>query len=114
MPRRVQVNQVPTEAEIRQYSNVPVDVAARYLGSSTTTIKLALQEGRAPFGFAARNPEKGCHTYQISPERLIRYQTGDLTMCSVNEIMRFAAAGIEDILEAKTKQMTKIFNALVG
>lgn len=114
MPRRVQFSQVPTEAEIRQYSNVPVDVAARYLGSSTTTIKRALQDGRAPFGFAAKNPEKDYYSYQISPERLIRYQTGELTMASINEIMRYAAAGIEDILEAKTKQMTKVFNTLMG
>lgn len=114
MPRRVQINKVPTETEIRKYSNVPVDVAAKFLGASTVTIKRALQDGRAPFGFAALNPETGWHAYQISPERLIRYQSGELPMYSINDIMHYAAAGIEDILEEKTRQMTHIYNNLMG
>lgn len=115
MPKRVtiNVNDVPTEADIRYYQNVPVDVAAKFLGSSPTTIKNALKEGRAPFGFAAKNPEKNAYTYHISPERLIRYHTGELPMYNINEIMQFAAAGIEDLLKAKTELLDKVCNALV-
>lgn len=115
MPKRVtiDVSDVPTEADIRRYQNVPVDVAAKYLGSSTSTIKRALQDGRAPFGFASRNPDKNAYTYQISPERLIRYQTGELPMYSINDIMRYAAAGIEDLLKAKTEQLVKMCSAIM-
>lgn len=114
MPRRVTVSNVPTEADIRRYQNVPVDVAARYLGSSPVTIMRALQDSRAPFGFASKNPQKNYYTYQISPERLIRYQSGELPMYNITEIMRYAAAGIEDLLTAKTEQLTKVVNALMG
>lgn len=113
MPKRVTVNDVPTEADIRSYQNVPVDVAAKYLGSSPDTIKRALKDGRAPFGFASKNPEKNYYTYQISPERLIRYQTGELPMYSINDIMRYAAAGIEDLLKGKAEQLAKAYSALV-
>lgn len=113
MPKKVTVNDVPTEADIRRYQNVPVGVAAKYLGSSTTTIKLALQDGRAPFGFASKQPEKNCYRYQISPERLIRYQSGELPMYSINDIMRYAAAGIEDLLKGKAEQLAKAYSALV-
>lgn len=114
VPRRVTVNDIPTDADIRRYQNVPVDVAARYLGSSPVTIHRALQDGRAPFGFAAKNPDKDYYTYQISPERLIRYQAGELPMYNITEIMRYAAAGIEDLLEAKTKQLSKLASMLIG
>lgn len=113
MPKKVTVSKAPTKTEIRRYQNVPVDVAAKYLGASPTTIMRALQDGRAPFGFASKNPEKNYYTYQISPERLIRYQSGELPMYNINDIMRYAAAGIEDLLKAKTEQLAKVCNALV-
>lgn len=114
MPRKVTVNDIPTEADIRRYQNVPVDIAAKYLGVSQETVYRALQEGRAPFGFAAKNPEKNAYTHQISPERLIRYQSGELPMYCINEIMQYAAAGIEDILNEKTEKLASMCRALLG
>lgn len=113
MPRKVTVNDIPTEADLRLYQNVPVDIAAKYLSSSTITIMRALQDGRAPFGFASKNPEKDYYTYQISPERLIRYQSGELPMYCINEIIQYAAAGIEDILNEKTEKLAKVCRALL-
>ena len=49
----------PSDKEILGYSNVPVTVAAKYVGSSSTTIMWALQEERAPYGYATQNPKTG-------------------------------------------------------
>lgn len=115
MPRRPdQSGGSPAEEELRQYRNVPVEVAARYLGMSSTTIKYALQEGRAPFGFASQNPEKGSYTYQISPERLIRYQSGELPMYRLNEVMGIMAAAVDDMLAAKMDKLNKALKAIAA
>lgn len=111
MPKRVE-KVIPTDREIMSYRNVPVEVAARYLGMSTTTIKNALQQERAPFGFASQNPEKGSFTYQISPDRLIRYQSGELPMYRINEIMEMAAAGVEDILNQRLEYLNVLMGAI--
>lgn len=62
---------VPTDEEILQYENVPVDVAARYLDWPEQTVRLALREGRAPFGIAVRGKTL---IYKISPGGLVRYK----------------------------------------
>lgn len=41
-----------------------------------------------------------------------RYHSGELPMYSINEIMRYAAAGIEDMLKEKTEQLAKVCSAL--
>ena len=46
-----------TDEEIMAYDNVPIDVAARYIGWSSPTIYRALREERAPFGFAVCSGE---------------------------------------------------------
>lgn len=56
MPRRVTAD-VPSEGDILRYNNVPVELAAKFIGWSDVTIRYALQEERAPFGIAAQNPK---------------------------------------------------------
>lgn len=56
---------VPTDEEILGYNNVPVEVAARYIGASTATLYEALQDERAPFGFAVLRASNW--SYNISP-----------------------------------------------
>ena len=56
-----------TDEEIMAYDNVPIDVAARYIGWSSPTIYRALREERAPFGLAVCSEETGTWTYNISP-----------------------------------------------
>ena len=58
LPRRVTAD-VPSEGDILRYNNVPVELAAKFIGWSDVTIRYALQEERAPFGIAAQNPKTG-------------------------------------------------------
>lgn len=51
--------------------NVPVSEAARILGKSEQFVRVALQNGTAPFGFAVKN--KSVYSYHISPKKLAEY-----------------------------------------
>ena len=51
--------------------NIPVAEAAKRLDKSEQFIRVALQAGTAPFGFAARNKTKW--SYHISPKKLNEY-----------------------------------------
>ena len=55
----------PTDEEILALDNVRPDIAGRYIGWSSPTITNALKQERAPFGFAAQNPETGSWHYNI-------------------------------------------------
>lgn len=73
----------PTDEEILSYTNVPVEVAARYIGWSSCNIAWALQQERAPYGHAAQtgvNRETGypTYSYNISPGLLVKYKRGEL------------------------------------
>lgn len=51
--------------------NISVAEAARMLGISQQSVRLALQTGVAPFGFAVKN--KTVFSYHISPKKLAEY-----------------------------------------
>lgn len=51
--------------------NVSVAQAATMLGKSEQFVRVALQTGKAPFGFAAKN--KTVWSYYISPKKLKEY-----------------------------------------
>jgi hypothetical protein len=51
--------------------NVPVVEAAKMLGISQQSVRIALQTGVAPFGFAVKN--KTVFSYHISPKKLAEY-----------------------------------------
>lgn len=51
--------------------NVPVSEAAKLLGKSEQFVRVALQTGVAPFGFAVKN--KTVFSYHISPKKLAEY-----------------------------------------
>lgn len=51
--------------------NVSVAQAAKILGKSEQFVRVALQTGTAPFGFAAKN--KTIWSYHISPKKLTEY-----------------------------------------
>ncbi len=53
-----------------------VSEAAKKLGMSTQTLRLALQQGLFPFGRAVRTSEKR-YTYYINPMRLEKYLGGE-------------------------------------
>ena len=94
MPRRTNAAP-PSDDEIMAYLNVPYAVAAKYIGWSDTTIRYALQEERAPFGIAARNPETGTWSYNISPAALIKYKRGELEYYRLNDLVSTIAGAVE-------------------
>lgn len=60
---------------IKQYNNVPVPVAAKYLDKSIPYVYSILQQHIAPFGIATQC-NGGKWSYHISPGGLIAYQEG--------------------------------------
>lgn len=101
---RVKERVVPTDTDILAYDNVPVQVAASYIGWSTTTLYYALQDGRAPFGFVSINKDastySGCSfTYNISPGLLVAYKRGTLACPSPSEIMRVILNAVQDMVD---------------
>ena len=52
-------------------NNVSVSEAAKLLGKSEQFVRIALQTGVAPFGFAVKN--KSVFSYHISPKKLAEY-----------------------------------------
>lgn len=101
----------PTDEEVLAYTNVPVDVAAKYIGWSTTTIYYALQDQRAPFGMAVKSPNGGW-AYNISPGLLVRYKRGDLPTYRLNEVINLAAEGVERVIEQRLSGMQKVLAAI--
>lgn len=60
--------------ELHQYKNVPVKIAALYLGVSEMYIRCGLRDGYLPFGNAVKRKN---WTYNIPPMRLINYLRGE-------------------------------------
>lgn len=101
----------PTEQEISEFSNVPVDVAASFIGCSTPTLYRALQEERAPFGFAVKNPE-GQWAYNISPGAILKYKHGELPFYKLKEVKELIMDGVEEILQIKTEAAKDAINGI--
>ena len=57
--------------------NISVVQCAKLLGKSEQFVRVALQTGTAPFGFAVKN--KSVYSYHISPKKLMEY-IGSLTL----------------------------------
>ena len=57
--------------EITETRNVSVSEAAKRIGKSEQFVRVALQNGTAPFGFAVKN--KSVFSYHISPKKLAEY-----------------------------------------
>lgn len=57
--------------------NISVEQCAKLLGKSEQFVRVALQTGTAPFGFAVKN--KTVYSYHISPKKLNEY-IGSLTV----------------------------------
>ncbi len=59
------------EGDAPEGSNVSVEQAAKMLGKSKQFVRVALQKGIVPFGFAVKMSSK--YTYHISPKKLNEY-----------------------------------------
>ena len=111
MPRKSEA--IPlTDEEILAMDVVRYDVAARYIGWSSDTIRNALRQERAPFGFAVQNLETGSWAYNISPGLLVAYKRGTLPTYRLKEVIDLAAEGVERVVDAKLESVRKIADAL--
>lgn len=114
MPR-ISERPAPTEKDIMSYNNVPTEVAARYIGWSSSTITKALIQERAPFGVAVQTGTgksgRPSYAYNISPGALVKYKNGELPTWRLNEVLKLAADGIEEILD---QRMGAVAELLIG
>jgi len=115
MPR-ITDSTTPTEQDILGHNNVPLEVAAKYIGWSSATIRKALIQERAPFGVAVQTGVNGktgrpSYAYNISPGALIKYKNGDLPTWRLNEVLKLAADGIEEILDQRMGAVAELLTA---
>lgn len=68
---------VVTENEILACDNVPVDMAAAYLGKTAEFLRCAMQSQRCPFGVGVKM-RGGQWSYSISPGMLLAYKQGKM------------------------------------
>ncbi len=66
-----------TEAEILKCDNVPVEMAAAYLGKTPEFLRCAMKSQRCPFGVGVKMPG-GQWSYSVSPGMLIAYKKGEM------------------------------------
>lgn len=59
------------QIDLTEVKNISVAEAAKMLGKSQQFVRVALQTGVAPFGFAVKN--KSVYSYHISPKKLNEY-----------------------------------------
>ena len=97
-----------------KHRNVPVELAARYIGMSSKTIYSGLQDRTSPFGHAVLNRETNTWTYHISPGLLIRYERGELPAYNLREVMDIVAEGVEQIVNAKLSNLKKMMELLAS
>lgn len=65
------LNEDANAEEPGMYKNVPVEVAAKRLGVCPQSVRVALQQGKAPYGYAWMTKTK--YKYHISPKQLDDY-----------------------------------------
>ncbi|MEG2679361.1 MAG: hypothetical protein RR949_05415 [Oscillospiraceae bacterium] len=103
-----------TDAEILAYDNVPVEVAARYIGWCTSTIYYALQDERAPFGFATHTKNGDSWVYNISPGLLVKYKKGDLPTYKLAEVEKSMVDCVDRLLSQRLQQAVGLLMAPTG
>ena len=64
-------NDVQSDKREPDTKNISVSECAKILGKSEQFVRVALQTGVAPFGFAVKN--KTVYSYHISPKKLAEY-----------------------------------------
>lgn len=102
---------IPTDEDILSQDNVPVEMAARYLGSGSNTLYEALQEERVPFGWAVRR--SGHWAYNISPGALVRYKREGLPMYKLADIQAILADEVVRLVDSKLGAINKIIGLAV-
>ena len=73
VPLEYFADDIEDEKQDKFIYNVPIKEAARLLHKSEQFIRVSLQQGTAPFGFATRKEGKTKYSYHISPKKLNEY-----------------------------------------
>lgn len=102
---------IDTDEAVLSCSNVPVPLAAQYLGCSPETLRESLRQGRAPFGYGIKSGETGKWAFHISPGLLIAYQNGSLQPLNTGRLVEQIAADVGKVLEARYKNAVKMLCA---
>ena len=53
--------------------NVPVELAAKLMNKNNSFVRVGLQQGILPFGYAIKNPNSSKFSYYISSEKFTEY-----------------------------------------
>lgn len=101
---------IDTDAEILSHSNVPVPLAAQYLGCSPETLRESLRQGRAPFGYGIKS-EGGKWAFHISPGLLVAYESGSLQPLNTGQLVEQLVTDVGKVLEARYKGAAKMLCA---
>lgn len=104
---RKKANDTPTDEKIMSYVNVPVEIAAKYIGWSSCNVRYALQQERAPYGHAVQTGEKPdgtpTYSYHISPGLLIGYQRGTIQAWKLSKLARFIEDLVQRLIEIRIR-----------
>lgn len=91
-----------TEEQIRDFDNVPVEIAAAFIGMGPASLRNAMQDHDCPFGFVSVRDSATTYcgerfTYNISPGLLIAYKNGTLQCMRTNDFMRMLKDAVEEL-----------------
>lgn len=75
-----------TDKDIRGYDNVPVEVAAEYLGIPPDRLRRILRSGTMPFLGGSTGGLGGKVMYMVSPGGLVAYKNGTLLVTPMEVI----------------------------
>lgn len=106
---RKQGADTPSDEEILAYNNVPVYAAALYIGCAPVTLRNALKQGKAPFGYAVENPEQASWSFQISPGALVNFKAGKLQSADEKNLVERISAEVEKLLALRSKAALEVF-----
>ena len=98
-----------TDEEIMQYDNVPVEVAAAYIGMGAGSLRYAMQDRDCPFGFVCARVSDTAYcgerfTYNISPGLLIAYKRGTLQCMRTKDFERMLKDAVEELQYQANKE----------
>lgn len=71
-----------TDSDIKEYDNVPVEVAANYLGIPPDRLRRILRSGTMPFLGGSTGDMSGKVMYMVSPGGLVAYKNGTLLVAT--------------------------------
>ena len=111
MNRRIQEKKpAPSDEEILSLDNVPVEMAARYLGWTEQNVRLALRESRAPFGVAVMGEKKALY-YNISPGGLVKYKREGAPVMSYETLVMMVKEAVAGVITPDVESLrADLFN----